>query len=313
MSESILLRVGAEEVNHRLDQFIALQFPAFSRSRIQNWIESGQVTVRGKFRKAKYRVKEGEEVCVIPTSLKPLKLVMEPIPLKLVYEDKALVVVDKPAGLVVHPGAGNLRGTLVNTLLYHFPQISRPGTIRPGIVHRLDKATSGLLVVAKNEQVHDSLVAQFKNRQVEKQYLALLYGRLEKWQGTIEIPLGRDPWNRTKISPRSTKKRFSRTGYRLIRVWDAFSYVEVIPETGRTHQIRVHFQCLGHPLVGDKVYAERKYRSVPDPERSAAIRRLGRHFLHASRLTFVHPETNTRVSFQSSLPPELAELLRILE
>jgi 23S rRNA pseudouridine1911/1915/1917 synthase len=240
-------------------------------------------------------------------------MVPEAIPLKIIHEDGTLVVVDKPAGLVVHPGTGNRQGTLANALLHHFQSISRSETIRPGIVHRLDKATSGLMVVAKNDQAHDFLARQFKDRQVEKHYLALVYGCLKERAGVIDVSLGRDPFVRTKMSTRSRRARKALTRYETIRVYRDFTYVRVYPQTGRTHQIRVHFQHLGHPVVGDETYGGKAIQRVKDPDLIAPIRSLKRYFLHAEFLAFVHPDSGEKVSFEIPLPDELAELLRALK
>jgi 23S rRNA pseudouridine1911/1915/1917 synthase len=233
--------------------------------------------------------------------------------LKIVHEDETLVVVDKPAGLVVHPGTGNRQGTLANALLHHFQSISRSETIRPGIVHRLDKATSGLMVVAKNDQAHEILAHQFKDRQVEKRYLALVYGCVKEAEGIIDVSLGRDPFVRTKISTRSRRSRKALTRYQTIRNYRDFSYLRIYPHTGRTHQIRVHFQHLGHPVVGDETYGGKAIQRVQDPDLVESIQTLNRYFLHADSLAFVHPDTGERVSFEIPLPDALAELLRALK
>ena len=312
MSESILLRVSSEEARQRLDLFLAQKLESFSRSALQRWIESGHVTVQGKRRKANYQVKEGEQILVAPPATEPLELLPEPIPVQMVYEDDVLVVVDKPSGMVVHPGAGNRSGTLANALLHHFQAISQVGTVRPGMVHRLDKATSGLIVVAKNDQAHEFLANQFKARQVEKRYLALVHGQLKEKEGTVDVSLGRDPRARTRMSTRGRRRRRALTQYQVIRYFSDFTYVQVSPHTGRTHQIRVHFQHLGHPVVGDETYGKRAAQGLTDPDQTQAIRSLGRHFLHAAFLAFLHPETKKRVSFEIPLPTELAEFLSAL-
>ena len=312
MFESTLLRVSAEEATQRLDLFLSQKLEQFSRSALQRWIESGHVTVQGEKRKANYQVKEGEQILIVPPAPQPVELVPEAIGLTIVYEDDVLVVVDKPSGMVVHPGAGNWRGTLANALLHHFQAISQSGSIRPGIVHRLDKATSGLIVVAKNDQAHEFVANQFKARQVEKRYLALVHGRLKRKEGTVDVSLGRDPRVRTRMSTRGRRSRRALTKYAVIRTYPDFSYVQVFPHTGRTHQIRVHFQHLGHPVVGDKTYGKKAAQRLKDPGQAEAIRKLGRHFLHAAYLAFLHPETKKRVSFEIPLPNELADFLSAL-
>lgn len=311
MSEVQVVTVSAEEAHQRLDLFLSRKLDEFSRSALQRWIESGHVTVQGEKCKANYQVKEGEEIQIAPPR-EPLELVPESIPLEIVYEDEVLVVVDKPAGMVVHPGAGNRQGTLANALLHHFQSISRAGTIRPGIVHRLDKDTSGLMVVAKNDQAHEFLADQFKAREVEKHYLALVYGRLKEKEGTVDVSLGRHPRTRTRMSTRGRRSRSAITRYQVIRYYSDFTYVRVSPVTGRTHQIRVHFQHLGHPVVGDETYGKKASASLKDPARTAAVRNLGRTFLHAAFLAFLHPEKRERVSFESPLPEELAQFLSAL-
>lgn len=313
MSETIVLTVDSSESGSRLDHFLALKLKQFSRSILQRWIESGHITIQGRRCKANYRVNPKDQIVIVPPPPEPVKLNPEAIPFKIVYEDDVLVVVDKPANLVVHPGTGNRQGTLANGLLYHFQSISRHETIRPGIVHRLDKATSGLMVVAKNDQTHEFLARQFKNRQVEKRYLALVYGHLKNASGTIDVPLGRDPYARTKISTRSRRARKAVTRYETICNYQDFTHVRIYPHTGRTHQIRVHFQHLGHPVVGDETYGRKAVQRVKDLDLVKVIRRLKRYFLHADFLAFVHPDTGERVSFEIQLPDELVEFLQALK
>ena len=312
MSESRVVTVSAEEAHQRLDLFLSRKLEQFSRSALQRWIESGHVTVQGERCKANYQVKTGEEIQIAPPPQKPLDLVPESIPLQIVYEDNVLVVVDKPAGMVVHPGAGNRQGTLANALVYHFQAISRIGTIRPGIVHRLDKLTSGLMVVAKNDQAHEFLADQFKAREVEKRYLALVHGRLKEKEGTVDVPLGRDPRARTRMSTRGRRSRSALTRYQVIRYYPNFTYVRVSPLTGRTHQIRVHFRHLEHPVVGDETYGKKASSNLKDPSQAQAVRNLGRYFLHATFLAFLHPDSKKRVSFERPLPEELAQFLSAL-
>ena len=309
----IVLKVGSEEARQRLDVFLSRKLEQVSRTVIQHWIESGHVTVQGREEKPRYRVKEDDEICVMPPPPEVVDLLPESLPLSIVHEDEALVVVDKPAGMVVHPGAGNPRGTLANALLYHFREISRQSSLRPGMVHRLDKNTSGLLIVAKNERTHNFLAQQFKRREVEKHYLALVYGRIKEEKGIIDVPLGRDRWIRTKISTRSRQLRHALTEYQRVRFWQDFSYLRVVLHTGRTHQIRVHLQHLGHPVVGDETYGKRAHERLRDPTCVEAIQNLKRLFLHATFLSFVHPDTQRRVSFESPLPSELARFLSTLK
>ena len=313
MSERIVLKVGKEEVGQRLDVFLSAKVEQTSRSNFRRWINSGHVTIQGQLTKASHRVKRDEEIYVVPAPSEPSDLLPEPISLKIIYEDNELIVVDKPAGLVVHPGAGNRQGTLANALLYHFEQVSRSDGIRPGIVHRLDKETSGLLVIAKNELVHDFLATQFKQRKVKKTYFALVYGKLKKKQGVVDISLGRDHHSRTKISTNSRRVRQAETQYKVIRFYRDFTYVEVTPRTGRTHQIRVHFQHLGHPVVGDDKYGKKAFGHLEKTDLCLVTNNLGRHFLHAHRLSFIHPRTQKQVFFEAPLPEELVAFLSALE
>ena len=306
-------RILPEESGQRLDVFLAGKLENVTRSVVQRWISLNRVLVSEEPRKARYLLQPGEEVSVDPLPPEPLEIVPEAIPLEIIYQDSHLLVIDKPAGMVVHPGAGNPRGTVANALVHYFQQISRRETIRPGIVHRLDKDTSGLLVVAKDEWVHDFISRQFASRKVEKQYLALVYKRLERLKGEIAVPLGRHPTARTKISTQTRRPKEALTEYRVLRSYERFSYLQVTPYTGRTHQIRVHLAHLGHPVVGDQTYGSRQRQQFKDPVLATAVLRLERHFLHASHLSFLHPDSKKRVEFEASLPSELAEFLAILE
>lgn len=233
----------------------------------------------------------------------------EPIPIDIVYEDATLVVVNKPAGLVVHPAAGIHSGTLANALAYHFQQLPDSGAgVRPGIVHRLDRDTSGLLVVAKTEAALENLSDQFRDRTVFKSYVALVHGRLNADSGRIDQPLARDPANRTRMAVvRGGRSALSL--YRVRQRFDRFTLLDVELKTGRTHQIRVHLAWLRHPVVGDETYGSGRDNTIQDAKLRARVRNLGRHFLHAEKLAFTHPQTNERLEFSSSLPPELSDLL----
>jgi len=293
----------------RLDVVVVARLESISRSRVRRWIDAGQVRVDGQVVRAGRKVVEGQRIDVRILPAQPLELVAEPIPIEVIYEDDAIIVVNKPAGLVVHPGAGNPSQTLANGLVYHFQRLSRTEGLRPGIVHRLDRDTSGVMVVAKNEVAHQRLADQFQRRQVEKQYRALLYGPMEESRGTIDRPIGRDRRDRVKVSARSNRLREARTGYRVLRRFAEFSEVAAFPRTGRTHQIRVHFQLMNHPVVGDALYDGGRLEGVRDKRVAAAVRKLDRHFLHAQRLAFAHPQTGERVDFATPLPKELEALL----
>lgn len=312
MTQEFSIEVTPEQAGTRLDVFVASAFEQASRSAVRRWIDEGAVLVDGQARKAGHALKSGEMVSVSPPPPQPLDLQPEPIPLKIVYEDESLLVIDKPAGLVVHPGAGIRQGTLANALLHHLRQVSRSDTVRPGIVHRLDKGTSGLMVAAKSEAAHQALSAQFKQREVEKRYLTLVHGRLRAESGRIDAPLGRDPERRTRMSTRSRSPRQALTEYRVLRRLREFTLVEVRLHTGRTHQIRVHFEHLGHPVAGDPTYSARRRLPVSAPARKA-LEKLGRPFLHSAVLAFKHPVSGRSLRFESPLPPELDELLSSLE
>lgn len=297
--ESCSFPVAAEERGKRLDKVVRNRVPNLSRSQGQRLIAAGQVTVDGHPRKPAYRVAPGEEVTVILPPEEPRRpIVPEDIPLDVLHEDEHLLVVNKPAGLVVHPGPGHRDGTLVNALLFHYPAIEDVGPPdRAGIVHRLDQETSGVLVVAKNQAALESLQESFRNREVEKAYLALVNGRVEPDEGIIEVPIGRDPEARQKMAPLPDGK-YGRTRFRIVRRYRKHTLLEVHPYTGRTHQVRVHVSWLGHPVVGDAVYG---HRHQPLLE--------ARHFLHASELTLTHPATHEEMTFEAPMPPELHEVL----
>lgn len=296
----------------RLDRYLSELFPDQSRSQIQGLIRSGNVQVNHTTVKTGYLLRPGDtiEIEAMTVSDEPQPQ-PENIPLHLVYEDDDLVVVDKPAGLVCHAGSGVRTGTLVNALLYHLGPLQTGDALRPGIVHRLDKLTSGLLVVAKNMESHRSLARQFKARQVKKEYLALVYGHPHPQTGTIDLPLGRDLRDRKKISIRSRRRREAVTHYHEERRYGPFSLLRVRIETGRTHQIRVHLAQLGHPVVGDTLYGGSRFRNLNDPLLRAATRKLDRQFLHAQRLEFRHPRTQALLSFTAPLPAELLSFLNV--
>ena len=308
----IRLRVSPSEGGRRLDAYLSRWLAQFSRSSIRRWIEGDQVLVCGQGRKPSYLLRPGDEIRVDPPPPEPSDLTPEPIPLNVVHEDSCLLVVDKPAGQVVHPGAGNRSGTLANALAYHLESLSRPETVRPGIVHRLDKGTSGLLVVAKTERAHDHLSGQFARREVEKRYLALVHGTVPNDHGEIDVPLGRHPRSRTRISTRTRKPRPALTRYRVLSRYPGFTFLSVSPHTGRTHQIRVHLTHLGHPVMGDDTYGGRRLRQLSGPIRASTMAKTRRHFLHAATLAFVHPDTGRRVRLESPLPAELEAVLAVL-
>ena len=306
--ESLTFSIGPDDVGVRLDTFLASHIEGWSRARLQRLIESEDVLVNRKVSKPSYKLREHDELEVELISPATISFTPEAIPIEIVYEDDTFVVVNKPAGLVVHPAAGIHSGTLANALAYHFQQLPNATSVRPGIVHRLDRYTSGLLVVAKTEAALESLSDQFRARTVYKSYAALVHGRVNSDSGKIEQPLARDPSNRTRMAVvRGGRSALSL--YRVNRRFNRFTLLDVELKTGRTHQIRVHLAWLKHPVVGDETYGGGRDNTIQDPRLKSQIRGLGRHFLHAEKLAFEHPATGERVLFHSPLPPELANLL----
>jgi 23S rRNA pseudouridine1911/1915/1917 synthase len=309
------LLVDASAAGRRLDVFVVKRLPGCSRSYAAQLIAGGAIKVDGLERKPGHRVKAGEVVTGSVPAPRPSGFLPEAISLDLLYEDEHLVVINKPAGLVVHPAPGHYTGTLVNALLHHCPDLAGIGAeLRPGIVHRLDKDTSGTLVVAKNAFVLERLAAQFKARTVRKEYLALVHGRMAAAAGVIRMPIGRHPVDRKRMSTHSRSPREAETGWQVERLFDPFSLLRVNLRTGRTHQIRVHCAAIHHPIVGDPVYAHRRALPalLPGPIRSilAGVRR---QMLHAWRLEFTHPHTGDRRQFESPLPADMLGLIAALE
>lgn len=300
-NQSETLEFIAETSGERLDKLVATQATMLSRATVQRLIKSGQVTVNGCLSKPSYRVEPGDRIGVcLPQESEP-ELLPESLSLDVLYEDEYLLVVNKPPGMVVHPGAGHRSGTLVNALLGRYPQIVDVcGLERAGIVHRLDKDTSGVIVIAKTEPVCQALQRQFKKRRVRKTYLALVEGHPNPRRGVIEAPIGRDKRQRKQMAiVRSGRE--ARTAYQVIELFDDNSLVEVRPETGRTHQIRIHLAWLGYPVVGDQVYGYRK-RRLP----------IQRQFLHAHKLELEHPVTGESLTLTAPLASDLVKLLRQL-
>jgi len=289
----------ADKSGVRLDKFVSEKCPEVSRTQAQRLITEGFISVNERTAKPALKLSTGDRVKVTIPPTPPSPLAPEAMPLKIVYEDADLLVIDKPAGLTVHPAPGHAGGTLINAILAHYPrlaEISPSAEGRPGIVHRLDKDTSGLMIVAKNRSAQLNLVNQFKARTVKKAYLVLVKGKLKPERGVIEAPLGRDPANRKKMAV-VREGREARTVYRVVKYRDGYTLLEAMPETGRTHQIRVHLAAIGYPVVGDAIYG------VKSPH-------LSRQFLHACRLGFKLPSTDEFVEFQSELPEDLERALR---
>jgi len=307
--ETVNFQVSESNVDARLDSFLAAHIDGWSRARLQRLIEDEDVLINGKPAKASYKLRAGDEIEVELTAPATATFTPEDIPLEIIFEDDALIVVNKPAGLVVHPAAGVHSGTLANALAYHFQTLStRAGDVRPGIVHRLDKDTSGLMVVAKNEATHENLADQFRAREVFKSYVALVHGVVKQQSGRIEQPIARDP--RTRIRMAVVRAgRGALSLYKVRRSFKSFTLLDVELKTGRTHQIRVHLAWLKHPVVGDEVYGGGRDKTVQDVRLRAAIRKLHRQFLHAERLGFRHPASGESLQFVAPLPEELIRLL----
>jgi 23S rRNA pseudouridine1911/1915/1917 synthase len=308
-----VFQIAAEDGGLRLDAYLASQVEGWSRARLQRLIESEDVLVNAKPAKPSYKLRPDDEIEVELIAAPTTSFAPEPIPIEIIYEDDTLVVVNKPAGLVVHPAAGINSGTLANALAYHFQQLPDSGAgVRPGIVHRLDRETSGLLVVAKTEAALEHLSDQFRDRTVFKSYVALVHGRVNTDTGRIDQPLARDASNRTRMAVvRGGRSALSL--YRVRQRFNRFTLLDVEIRTGRTHQIRVHLAWLKHPVVSDETYGGGRDNTIQDAKLRAHVRNLGRHFLHAEKLGFIHPQTNERVEFGSPLPPELTQLLKEIE
>ncbi len=330
------ISIASEDAGKRLDQFLTTRLESVSRARVQELIASGNVLVNDVAAKASTKLRGGGRVTVLGEPERPpLRAFAEAIPLDIVYEDVDLAIINKPAGMMVHAGAGAIspdgedqrnRGTLVNALLHHFAGLSTVGgDLRPGIVHRLDKETSGLIVVAKNDDAHRKLADQFAERKVKKTYIALVHGWPKKDSGTIALSISRDRVRRIRMTTRGTGGRQAVSHYRVMRrldsVFGEFALVEVKIDTGRTHQIRVHMAALGHPVVGDRLYGAPAEMRKP-PLRARSMKNvapdsepifLRRNFLHSAQLSLTHPRTGENISLDSPLPPELQGFLDILE
>jgi len=296
----IQLEAAASDAGQRLDAYLHARLPEYSRSRLQEWIGEGRVRVDGARQKRSYQLRGAEQIQVEPAEPPPLRAVAENLPLDVLYEDDAVIAVNKPAGMVVHAGAGVHAGTLVNALLHRFHRLSEVGgELRPGIVHRLDRFTSGVILVARTDTAHRDLAAQFSARKVEKIYVALVHGNLKKERGRIDSPITRDPAHRSRMTSRLAHGRTALTEYTVLRRFKKFTLLNVRIGTGRTHQIRVHLASLRHPVVGDILYG-------------APASGLGRSFLHARSVTFTSPATRQSVTITAPLPRELQEYLDTL-
>jgi 23S rRNA pseudouridine1911/1915/1917 synthase len=306
--------VTEKDRGRRLDQFLPETDLGLSRSQAKKWIEAGVILLNQKSTKPSALIRNGDIVSGALPEPTPLSLEPEPFPLHILYEDPSIIVIDKPSGMVVHPAYGNPSGTLVNALLYHCKDLAGiNGVLRPGIVHRLDKNTSGVMVVAKDDEAYHQLTRQFRNRTVEKIYLAITCGKFGHQEGLIDSAIGRHPSQRKRMSTRTKKGRTAITRWKVVDRMDGFTLLEVCPQTGRTHQIRVHLASIGHPLLGDPLYG-RKGRpgAIQDPLLKGCMKRMNRQALHAHRLGFSHPRTGERVQFVSPVPQDMREILECL-
>lgn len=304
------ISVTSGEAPKRLDVFLSHHEPALSRSAVRRLIDEGRITVNGQPAKASYKIRPGDRIVLDVPRPEPLDLRPEPIPLDVLHEDDHILVINKPAGLVVHPAPGHWSGTLVNALLHHFGTTGGlsmvGGKERPGLVHRLDKETSGVMVIAKTDQAHRHLAAQFKHHTISRVYEAIAWGVIKKSAGLIELAIGRDTRERKKFSARTSRPRESATEYRVVeRLGKQATWVALHPRSGRTHQIRVHLTAIGNPILGDPMYGGRKVRSVED----IPIKRV---MLHARTLGFRHPATGKQVEFSAPLPADMDAVLASL-
>ncbi len=301
----MIFEASAADAGQRLDLFVQQQLSRFSRSRIQEWIKADRVLVGGKPQKASYTLREHDRIDVEPAALTPLRADPEDLPIDILYEDEAVLAVNKPSGIVVHAGAGIHSGTLVNRLVHHFGTLSSVGgDLRPGIVHRLDRFTSGVLLVARTDAAHQSLAAQFASRTVEKTYLTLVHGGPPADSGQIDSRITRDPVRRVRMTTKLGEGRTALTYWKVLQRFNKLAYLGVRIGTGRTHQIRVHLASIGHPVVGDRLYGA--------PSEVEGLPALDRYFLHAHRITFVSPATGHAVTVEAALAPELSSYLELL-
>jgi 23S rRNA pseudouridine1911/1915/1917 synthase len=296
----------AQDRGERIDKFVVeTSQEDVSRTLVQQWIKDGQLTVNGALVKANYKLAEGDQLVLIVPEPEELDLAAEPIPLEVIYEDSDVIVVNKPRGLVVHPAPGHYSGTLVNALLYHCQDLSGiNGVMRPGIVHRIDKDTSGLLMAAKNDTAHASLAAQLKAHTVNRKYLAVVHGNVAHENGTIDAPIGRDTHDRKLYTVTERNSKQAVTHFNVLERFGDYTFVELRLETGRTHQIRVHMKFIGHPLVGDPAYGPSRSKGAPAMEGQA---------LHAAVLGFIHPRTGEHLQFEAALPADMQHLLHVLK
>jgi len=314
--KSVLFSITDEDRDQRIDTYLSENVKTLTRSRIQRLIKDGFVEVNGYPTKTSYRLKAGDSLGLVIPEAKPLNLEPEPVEFSLIHEDSSIIVLNKPSGLVVHPSPGHSAGTLVHGLLQHCEDLSGiGGVLRPGIVHRLDKDTSGLIVIAKNDRAHDFLSKQFKNRTVRKKYLALVHGVLDEERGDIDLPIGRHPKRRKEMTVvDSNGKRALTTWIKKEEVAEKFSVLALSLKTGRTHQIRVHLSHIGHPIVGDSVYGVRKsWWKRNFPSAMSLVPEIKRQMLHAEILGFIHPDSGSYNEFKAPIPDDMDYIINCLK
>ena len=294
-------KVDSDSSRERLDIFLSVQQTEISRSRLKKLIVEGRVTVNGVEQRAGYKVRAGDRIMIQVPSPVGLDTSPEAIPLNIIFEDEYLIALDKPVGMVVHPAPGHSSGTLINALLYHCNDLSGIGGVeRPGIVHRLDKDTSGLVIAAKTESAHKNLARQFKKREIRKEYLAIVKGNVKKDKGSIHASIGRHKVHRKKMDTRALNGREAQTEYEVVHRSEGWSFLRLWPKTGRTHQIRVHLASIHHPIIGDKLYGGK-----------STHHKMDRQALHAHRLELKHPITGSNLSFCAPLPPDMVVFLQL--
>ncbi|MBM3224544.1 MAG: RluA family pseudouridine synthase [Candidatus Tectomicrobia bacterium] len=304
------VEVTAADAGTRLDKYLAAQVPELSRSQLQRLIQEGQVQLLHSIATTSTRVREGDVITLTIPPPRPAQPVPEAIDLQIVHEDDALLVINKPPGLVVHPAPGHASGTLVNALLFHCQTLSGVGgEERPGIVHRLDKDTSGLLLVAKHDRSHRHLSAQLQTHTLQRRYLALVRGRLPAMHGTVDAPIGRHPQHRQKMAVVARGGRAARTHYQVLETWGPLSLLQLTLETGRTHQIRVHLAHLGHPVMGDPLYGSGPLRWPAHAVLEQVLNAFPRQALHAEHIRFQHPDTDAWCAFSAALPGDMLALV----
>ncbi|OEU53096.1 MAG: hypothetical protein BA872_04295 [Desulfobacterales bacterium C00003060] len=309
-----MITATKSDAGYRLDTVVTAHISCLSRSRTSQLIRAGHITVNGLIKKTRYLTKLGDVIrCEIPPP-KPITCRPEAIPLSVLYEDRDVIVLNKQPGIVVHPGAGHKTGTVVNALLFHCPDLEGVGgEVRPGIVHRLDKDTSGSMVVAKNAFAHESLSRQFKMRKIGKVYQALVYGEVKIPAGVIDLPIGRHPTHRKKMSTKSSRSRPTETRWKIKEVFPGVTLLEIDLRTGRTHQVRVHCEAIGHPVVGDASYGGKgRRKEPPSRETQVVVGAVCRQMLHAWQLTLTHPRTGKLMCFESPLAKDMASVLEAL-